>query len=34
MKPQNFGWREIGKKVWRRHLGSFTERETRVEMVS
>lgn len=33
MKPQNFGWREYGKKVWRKHLRSFTERETRVEIV-
>jgi hypothetical protein len=24
---------EVGKGVWRNHLGSFTERLTRVEMV-
>ena len=33
MKPQSFGWRKHGEKVWRKHLGSFTERETRVEIV-
>ena len=32
-KPQNFGWKECGEKAWRKHLGSFTERETRIEMV-
>jgi hypothetical protein len=33
MKPQNFGWMELREKVWRKHLGAFTERATRVEMV-
>ena len=33
MKPQNYGWQEIGQKVWKKHLGSFTERETRLELL-
>ena len=33
MKPQSFGWVEVGQKVWRKHLGAFTERATRVEMM-
>jgi len=32
IKPQNYGWAKIGEGVWRKHLGAFTERATRVEM--
>jgi hypothetical protein len=37
VKPQNFEWKEVveakGGKVTRKHLGSYTERETRVELL-
>ncbi|KAL9097342.1 MAG: hypothetical protein Q9165_000769 [Trypethelium subeluteriae] len=35
MSPENFGWRKVGgrQNVWRKLLGVFSERETRVEML-
>lgn len=32
MKPQHYGWVKIGEGLWRKHLGAFTERATRVEV--
>jgi len=33
LKPAKIGWRNLGKDVWVKHLGSFTERATRVDIL-